>query len=291
MFFLLLFVSLLTAIAIYVWRFYENTKRYPKGPRPYPIVGNLLSLNIRKIHEDYEKYSKIYGSIFTVWLPRPYVVITDYELVKEAFCEKSTGCSSYTLCLSIQQDEVNLRWPIQVFIANIINKTLYGFSYEYDNCDRLMKVVQAFNTLFDASKDNKLALFGQLFPFIYELPVIGYLAKGRFEEFLELPRRTIREDIARALKSYSVDQEPECFVQAYYQRMQSSSHLNQENLLNVCMDFFLAGMETTSTTLRWSTLFLAANPDVQDKIRAEILSVIGREGKPTSSERPKLPYT
>ncbi|PIO67320.1 hypothetical protein TELCIR_10934 [Teladorsagia circumcincta] len=200
-----------TAIAIYVWRFYENTKRYPKGPRPYPLVGNLLSLNIRKIHEDYEKFSKIYGSIFTVWLPRPYVVITDYELVKEAFAKKGddfagrSGIFPDTLLQNVENggvifsqgenwkeqrraslhilrdfgmgknlmeeqvllsaqdflnnlssieniDEINLRWPIQVFIANIINKTLYGFSYEYDNCDRLMQVVQAFNTLFDASK-------------------------------------------------------------------------------------------------------------------------------------------
>ncbi|KAK6022410.1 hypothetical protein OSTOST_11897 [Ostertagia ostertagi] len=50
--------------------------------------------------------------------------------------------------------------------------------------------------------------------------------------------------------------------------MQSSSHLKKSSecffgFLNVCMDFFLAGMETTSTTLRWSTLLLAAHPDVQ----------------------------
>ncbi|PIO66878.1 hypothetical protein TELCIR_11394, partial [Teladorsagia circumcincta] len=40
------------------------------------------------------------------------------------------------------------------------------------------------------------------------------------------PRQTIREDIERALASYSVDQEPECLVQAYYQRMQTNPNLN-----------------------------------------------------------------
>ncbi|KIH55460.1 hypothetical protein ANCDUO_14382 [Ancylostoma duodenale] len=47
------------------------------------------------------------------------------------------------------------------------------------------------------------------------------------------------------------------------------------------MDFFLAGMETTTTTLRWGALLLAENQDVQDKIRTEILSVLGTNGKPT----------
>ncbi|KAK6033835.1 unspecific monooxygenase [Cooperia oncophora] len=158
-------------------------------------------------------------------------------------------------------------------------------------CDRLMNAVEAFTTLFEESKGSKLAVFGQLFPIIYRLPLLGYMSRGRFEEILELPRQTIREDIERALKSYSVDQEPECLVQAYYQKMQTNPHLNHENLLNVCMDFFLAGMETTTTTLRWSSLLLAAHPEVQEKMRDEILSVIGRDGKPTSSARAILPYT
>ncbi|KAK6053846.1 hypothetical protein COOONC_08649 [Cooperia oncophora] len=102
-------------------------------------------------------------------------------------------------------------------------------------------------------------------------------------------RRTIREDVAKALESYTVDQEPECLVQAYYQKMQSNPFLNYENLLNVCMDFYNAGMETTTTTLRWGTLFFASHPEVQEKIREEIMRVVGPEGKPTSSHRQKMP--
>ncbi|VDM73756.1 unnamed protein product [Strongylus vulgaris] len=57
------------------------------------------------------------------------------------------------------------------------------------------------------------------------------------------------------------------------------------------MDFYLAGMETTSTTLRWSTLFMATNQRVQDKIREEIMSIIGADGKPTANFRNQMPYT
>ncbi|KAK6011199.1 hypothetical protein OSTOST_23727 [Ostertagia ostertagi] len=71
MFFLLLLLSLSTAVVIYVWRFYENTKRYPKGPRPYPVVGNLLSLRLfAHTQRRYEKFQGFMVAHFTVWLPQ-----------------------------------------------------------------------------------------------------------------------------------------------------------------------------------------------------------------------------
>uniref|UniRef100_A0A7I4XZD3 Unspecific monooxygenase n=1 Tax=Haemonchus contortus TaxID=6289 RepID=A0A7I4XZD3_HAECO len=350
MFLLSVLLLLTTALAIYIWRFYENIKQYPKGPRPYPFVGNLLSLNFTRIHEEFARCTKEYGNIFTVYLPKPHVVITDFDGVKEAFVKKGddflgrSGIFPDTIFQNVEnggvifsqgenwreqrraslhilrdfgmgknlmeeqvllsaqdflahlssiknKDEVCLREPIQVFIGNIINKTLYGFSYEYNKSGRMMDAANELTTVFEAMKKSPLTFVGQLFPIIYRLPIIGHLSKGRFEDMIAGLRRTIKEDVARALESYSVDQEPECLVQAYYQRMQNDSNLNYENLLNVCMDFYLAGMETTTTTLRWATLLFASHPEVQDKVREEILKVIGLEGKPTTSDRQKLPYT
>ncbi|GMT21670.1 hypothetical protein PFISCL1PPCAC_12967 [Pristionchus fissidentatus] len=52
----------------------------------------------------------------------------------------------------------------------------------------------------------------------------------------------------------------------------------------------MAGMETTSTTLRWALLILMDNPDKQEKIRDELLSVVGRSRRLTMADKPKLPY-
>jgi len=60
-----------------------------------------------------------------------------------------------------------------------------------------------------------------------------------------------------------------------------------KNLSATVADIFIAGSETTSTTLNWAILYLIANPDIQEKLHKEIISVIGAERSPSLSDRPK----
>ncbi|CAG7829470.1 unnamed protein product, partial [Allacma fusca] len=62
-----------------------------------------------------------------------------------------------------------------------------------------------------------------------------------------------------------------------------------ENLNAVMYDLFIAGVETTSTTLCWLLLYLAVHPDKQQSLQLEIDSVL--EGRiPTLQDKPKMPY-
>lgn len=45
-----------------------------------------------------------------------------------------------------------------------------------------------------------------------------------------------------------------------------------EQLEIVLEDIFLAGVETTGTFLAWSILFLTNNPDMQQKLRRDIMA-------------------
>ena len=75
---------------------------------------------------------------------------------------------------------------------------------------------------------------------------------------------------------------------------QSSSFFGekgQENLANTLYDLFLAGSETTSTTLTWALLFMARYPNVQKKVQEEMGSVVGLGMAPSLQDKPKLPYT
>lgn len=64
----------------------------------------------------------------------------------------------------------------------------------------------------------------------------------------------------------------------------------EEQLVCTLRDFFLAGSETTTTTLKWSWAFLVNHPEIQSKMREEIDDVIG--SRPVSlADRDKMPFT
>ena len=63
------------------------------------------------------------------------------------------------------------------------------------------------------------------------------------------------------------------FVDKYISEIKSSNNKESSfhgeegilNLANVLIDFFLAGSETTSTTLNWGMLYMIMNPNIQAK--------------------------
>ncbi|TDH00730.1 hypothetical protein EPR50_G00191610 [Perca flavescens] len=62
----------------------ENRKE-PPGPKPFPLIGNLLQLDLKRPYNTLLKLSKTYGSVFTVYLgPQKVVVLAGYKTVKEA---------------------------------------------------------------------------------------------------------------------------------------------------------------------------------------------------------------
>ncbi|XP_036376776.1 cytochrome P450 2J2-like [Megalops cyprinoides] len=66
---------------------------------------------------------------------------------------------------------------------------------------------------------------------------------------------------------------------------------NEENLCYCTLDLFVAGSETTSTTLYWALLYMIKYPDVQEKVQAEIDRVIGPSRQPSVADRANMPYT
>ena len=75
---------------------------------------------------------------------------------------------------------------------------------------------------------------------------------------------------------------------------ESSSFFGQlgiDNLKVTLFDLFLAGSETTSTTLTWAALYMVRYPHIQEKVQQELDKVVGTNRLPSTSDRPNLPYT
>ncbi|KAJ8362816.1 hypothetical protein SKAU_G00116470 [Synaphobranchus kaupii] len=57
----------------------------PPGPRPLPLLGNMLHLDLKRLPVCLSEMSKKYGSVFTVHLgPKKVVVLAGYKTVKQA---------------------------------------------------------------------------------------------------------------------------------------------------------------------------------------------------------------
>uniref|UniRef100_A0A4W5RD00 Cytochrome P450, family 17, subfamily A, polypeptide 1 n=1 Tax=Hucho hucho TaxID=62062 RepID=A0A4W5RD00_9TELE len=66
--------------------------------------------------------------------------------------------------------------------------------------------------------------------------------------------------------------------------------LSEDHLLMTVGDIFGAGVETTSTVLKWAIAYLIHHPQVQKRIQEELDSVVGGDRPPQLSDRGSLPY-
>merc|ERR1711997_416141 len=112
-----------------------------------------------------------------------------------------------------------------------------------------------------------------------------------------------RQIFENALEYNSADAtEPRNFIEIYLKEIndrkssksqnkpaENYSTFNIEQLSVMCLDFFMAGSETSSTTLLWAVMYLCLNADVQEKCWKEIEQTLG-DKLPSKDDISKLTY-
>ncbi|KAH6937572.1 hypothetical protein HPB50_001725 [Hyalomma asiaticum] len=82
--------ALVFALSYFLGRFYHRVSKYPKGPFPLPLVGNLLALrNVKDLHSKATELAKTYGDVFTLWMAhKPMVILNGQAAIREAFLDR-----------------------------------------------------------------------------------------------------------------------------------------------------------------------------------------------------------
>ncbi|XP_011828883.1 PREDICTED: cytochrome P450 2C9-like, partial [Mandrillus leucophaeus] len=128
-------------------------------------------------------------------------------------------------------------------------------------------------------------------------PIIDYFP-GTHNKFLKnivFMKSCILEKVKEHQESMDMNN-PRDFIDCFLIKMEKEKHNQQseftiENLENTAIDLFIAGTETTSTTLRYALLLLLKHPEVTAKVQEEIERVIGRNRSPCMQDRSHMPYT
>lgn len=180
-------------------------------------------------------------------------------------------------------------------ILNALWRVTVGERFEYDN-PRLISIVDRLgDTLHRLGKpENAITI---AFPWIAKI----------FPSFMERNKNIeVSNDLIRLMKEKikehqdTIDpNDPRDFIDKVLIEIQNTVNpdssfygdLGISNLENTLFDLFLAGSETTSTTLTWAVLYMIRYPDVQTKVQQELDEIVGLERLPSVQDRAKLPYT
>merc|ERR1712203_243516 len=107
------------------------------------------------------------------------------------------------------------------------------------------------------------------------------------QEQLEKHKCTIDEDNPRDMM--------DLFLNEIKKTNDSESSFFQERghfaMMNGFIDLFIAGMETTSSSLLWTFLYMLHNPEVKINVHNELDKIVGKNDVPRLDHRDQMHYT
>ncbi|XP_072552327.1 cytochrome P450 2J2-like isoform X2 [Salminus brasiliensis] len=179
--------------------------------------------------------------------------------------------------------------PIMNAVSNIICSIVFGDRFEYDD-KRFARLLEILNEIIRFAGSPMAQIFN-LVPFIKHFP--GPHQKIRHS--VMALKQFIREEVKEHNKTLDPEN-PRDFIDAYLvemtkQKSNEDSTFNDDNMVKTTYDLFVAGTDTTATTLRWGLIYMMDHPDVQERCHEEIARVLGFDRFPSMNDRAQLPYT
>uniref|UniRef100_A0A667XJM4 Uncharacterized protein n=1 Tax=Myripristis murdjan TaxID=586833 RepID=A0A667XJM4_9TELE len=215
---------------------------------------------------------------------------------------RNFGLGKKTLELSIQQEcqylneafaqqdkAFNAQLLINNAVSNIICCLVFGDRYEYTD-KQYQIILQEMNELvyleggtwciqlFNLPPERLPGPHQRIFTLMYKIL-----------DFMKIKIREHREDFDPSSPRDYID----CFLAEMGEVCveDPDSGFDLENLCYCITDLFAAGTETTATTLQWGLLFMIYYPHIQEKVQAEIDTVVGSSRQPSMTDRENMPYT
>ncbi|KAH9697121.1 cytochrome P450 family 76 subfamily C polypeptide 7 [Citrus sinensis] len=286
-------------------------KGLPPGPRPYPVIGNLLELG-GKPHKSLAKLAKIHGPIMSLRLGQVTTVVISSPSMAKAilkehdslFCDRKVPES--ILSQPYQHHEFSLVWlpvsPLWRSLRKICNMHIFTnqkldanqdlrrkkikdlLAYVEENCSAVWGIME------EAGKPN----LSDHFPLLKMLDLQGIrrrntLYSGKMFEVLD---RLIDQRLKqRQEHGCSISTESKDTLDTLLNIIQEKSvEFDTKHIKHLLADLFIAGNDTTSITMEWAMAELLHNPKVLSKAKLELKQTVGKGRPIDESDIARLPY-
>ncbi|KAK1286783.1 Trans-cinnamate 4-monooxygenase [Acorus calamus] len=186
-----------------------------------------------------------------------------------------------------------LRQRLQLMMYNNLYRIMFDRRFESEE-DPLFLKLRALN--------NERSRLGQSLEYNYAdfIPILrpflrGYLKVCRdikerrwkiFNDFLEERKKLASKEEAEGVTTKG---ELECAVDHILETV-NKGEITEDNLLYMVENVNVAAIETTTWTMEWAVLELVNHPDIQQKLRHELDTVLGKGVQVTEPDTHRLPY-
>ncbi|KAK3697995.1 hypothetical protein QZH41_014378, partial [Actinostola sp. cb2023] len=274
------------------------------GAKPLPYIGNLRDMaRCGGIHLGILEYMKKYGKVFSLCIGRKAsIVIADPELLKQIMVKDFHNFTNRDRDFTPrkhQKDLLQLKDGDWRRVRSILTPTFTSGKLKMmiplieKSCETLVDKIQdiadsvILATAFGVespiqtdSSNNKFLIKSRallkspiIFRVLLMLPFstlwvrIFMLLTGRVDFF-----RNVARDILKARRNQGFQGARDLVdMMLSAKNADGSAKLDDDEIISQSMVFLLAGHETSSNALSMSAYYLALNPDVQERLRCEIL--------------------
>ncbi|KAG1795307.1 cytochrome P450 [Suillus plorans] len=181
---------------------------------------------------------------------------------------------------------------IELFASSVIMSAVYDYEAKPNDDPLLLAAEKAIKVFIELASPQTSAIL-ESFPFLLRLPSwlpgaslkrLAIQSQRNATAMVNIPFHYARE---RAMTATS----NQCMISESFKRLETRGNADEFELAlkSSSATAFIAGVETTASTLTIFVLAMMLYPDVQKRAQEEIEAVVGDQ-LPTFEDRPSLPY-
>ncbi|KAK7056562.1 hypothetical protein SK128_009149 [Halocaridina rubra] len=187
-----------------------------------------------------------------------------------------------------------LPWSINVAVLNVIWRIVADRRYDIDD-EEVLEFQELINRIF--KEVSPVVLYYDMLPWLPKLIPASLNKMLGVNEYFSISQQTLKR-MKEVIKEHQATFDPENprdYIDYYLKEMEAhkddpESTMSIRELTYTLEDLFIAGSETTSSTLRWAIFYLSKHQDIQRKLQKEIDAVVDKNTLPSLKHRERLAY-